>query len=391
MKKYTVISILILFNLVSCNEENTEPENNNPNYFTFNGSIGHNDNSTLVSADNHLIICGMTNKSDWSLIKITHSGSEMWRKDFPTDDQGLQGLNGCVLAETENGDLFVSGDTYRNIFFSDIDILLMKTDSNGDTLWTRIYGTYENDHCQNIIATSDGKLLISGQTSVTDSMPGGNIYLLKVETNGDLIWTRTFLTEERHTASHLLETENGEYLVTGSTLLEVNLTKVYLLKVDANGTKLWNQKIGQSVNNVGRSTIELTNGDLVICGACRNESSSDNQVLLAKTDKLGNLLWEQELGENNISEMGASLKRNLDGTYIITGFTTGNTEASRDIILIKADQNGNLDWYKKFGSASVDKGANLIKDSNDDNLITGNLGKNTSIFLTKTDKDGNFK
>lgn len=391
MRKSTAIIILLLFTLVACKEENTEPAHNQPTYFTFNGSIGHHDNSTLVSADNHLIICGMTNKSDWSLIKTTYSGAEVWRKDFPTSDQSLQGINGCALAETENGDLFVAGDTYKNIYSSDVDILLIKTDANGDTLWTRIYGTDENDHCQNIMATSDGKLLISGQTSVTDTLPGGNIYLLKVETNGDPIWIRTFLTDERHTASHLLETENGEYLITGSTLLEVNLTKVYLLKVDADGTKLWDQKIGQFVNNVGRSTIELTNGDLVICGATSNESSSDIQVLLAKTDLLGNLQWEKKLGENSISELGASLKANLDGTYTITGFTTGNTEASRDIILIKADQNGNLDWYKKFGGASVDLGANLIKDSNDDNLITGNLGKNASIFLTRTDKDGNFK
>lgn len=60
-----------------------------------------------------------------------------------------------------------------------------------------------------------------------------------------------------------------------------------------------------------------------------------------------------------------------------------------DIILLKIDQDGNQVWFKTFKSSIWGKGLNLIKDTNDDNIITGN--NNQGIFMTKTDNDGNFK
>ncbi len=62
-----------------------------------------------------------------------------------------------------------------------------------------------------------------------------------------------------------------------------------------------------------------------------------------------------------------------------------------DIILLKIDQSGNQVWLKEFGGPETDRGRNLIKDSNDDNLITGDFGFGCPIFLATTDKDGNFK
>lgn len=391
MRKNTTFIILILFALFACNKDNSEPESEESNYHTFEGIIGNNDNSTILSSDDHLIICGNANTDgNWILIKTTKAGQELWTKKFP-DDGFLK--DGCALTEDLNGNLFVCGNTDRNINISGTDILLVKTNSNGDTLWTKTYGGQNTDHGHNIISTSEGNLLISGFTIGSDSIASTDIYVLKINTNGDTLWTRRFETNSITMAYHLLETKNGEYLITGSTTTAESLSKLYLLKVDANGTKVWDREIGPSTGKTGRSTIELSNEDLLICGENIGYDYS-RQLLLLKTDNMGNPIWSHEFGEEQYSEQGNSIKQNQDGSFTITGNTSDPiVDIMPEIILLKVDQSGNQIWFKKFGSPGYDKGSNLIKDTNDDNLITGNLAidEEVHIFLTRMDKDGNFK
>ena len=389
MNKTTTFILLALIALFACKKNSTEPVNNEPNYFTFDGSTLKSDNSTIVSSDNNLIICGNANYDFyWSLIKTTKLGNELWRNDFPSDDWWQ---NGCALVEVENGNLFVCGDTHRNMANSGVDILLVKTNPDGDTLWTKTYGSQDYDHGQNIIETSDGNILVSGHTGGSDSIPAGDIYLLKLDYNGDTLWTRRFVDPGKQIVKHLLETKNGEYLITGANQDNGNPYELYLLKVDANGTKLWDKKIGPATGKYGHSTIELSNDNLVICGYHKEGAGGYSQVLVVKTDNMGNPIWDQEFGEDSTSEKGNSIKQNLDGSYTITGSSREIDTDYDDIILLKIDQTGNQVWFKKFGGPATDRGRNLIKDSNDDNLITGDFGFAGPIFLIRTDKDGNFK
>jgi hypothetical protein len=116
--------------------------------------------------------------------------------------------------------------------------------------------------------------------------------------------------------------------------------------------------------------------------------------LVIKTNNTGNVIWEKEFGEDKISEQGNSIKQNIDGSFTITGNSYDVNTMTDDIMLLKIDKDGNQFWVKKFGSSKTDRGMNLIKDSNDDNIITGdyNVGEGSgSIFMTRTDIDGNFK
>lgn len=378
-----------MFILFACKKNDSEPESEESNYKTYYGSIGNNDNSTIVSSDDNLIICGMNYENDLSLIKTTKSEQQLWRKDISFDDDQFYG---CSLTEVANGEIFVCGTTEKNIDVSEKDILLVKTNPFGDTLWTKTYGTLNEDHGQNIISTSDGNLLLSGFTAGSDTIESTGVYVLKINTFGDTLWTKRFNTEGVTLAFHLLETSNGEFLISGTFFTEGYNTheELYLLKVDAQGTKLWEQKFELLNGARGSSAIELTNGDLVICGTILGQLWTNN-VLLMKTDNLGNVIWSRSFGEEQYSAIGTSVKQNQDGSFSITGNTGGSM--GTEIILLKVDHSGNQVWLKKYRDQGYNKGSNLIKDSNDDNLITGNLdvdGK-PNIFLTRMDNDGNFK
>lgn len=367
--------------LTACKKDKditTEPK---PNYSTFNGQIGTNDNSTLITDDNNLIICGNSG-SNLSILKISKTGTQIWRNDFEA------GNNSYASGVTElSGDLFICGKTSRNNSTTKNDILLIKANASGDTIWTKTYGGAEADYGTNIITTSDGNILIAAKTESFGAGSMGDIYLVKVNTSGDTLWTMSYPEQDQEVPFHLMETQNGEYLITGTNEDNGQNRELYLLKVSATGQQIWNKKIGPPTWKWGYSTIELSNGDLLTCG--QHTASGYSQVLLVKTNNLGNVIWEKEFGYTTLSEQGNSIKQNADGSFIITGSSYDVSTMKYDIILLKVDANGNQLFLKKFGSSISDFGVNLLKDSNDDNIITGIY--NGSIFMTKTDKNGVFK
>jgi hypothetical protein len=379
MKRLSLLGILLL-SFTACKKDSDPESQPTANYNTFPGSIGSNDNSTCFSSDGNLLICGNTGYgADLSVLKITKTGTQIWRKDFNA------GIMSTATGITErNGEIFVCGQTQRNYALNKADVLLTKLSATGDTIWTKTYGTTEDDHGRNIIATSDGNILISGITYGFGVVTYCDIYLIKVDPDGNILWEASYPDIEQEVAYNLMETQNGEYLITGTNEDTDNSGRqLYLLKVNASGQQVWNKKIG-SAWKWGYSSIETASGDLLICGEQYNPFQT-SQVMLIKTDNLGNVIWSKEFGES-ASEEGNSIKQNPDGSFTITGRTQINGQSK--VILIKIDENGNQLWFKKFNDYYGGNALNLLKDG-DDNILTGN--RNEGIFMTRTDGNGNFK
>jgi hypothetical protein len=380
MKKIFFLILASTF-FFSCKKETATPAPvpaNSPTYFSFAGQLSSNNNSTVVSTDDQLVLCGSLN-NDITIMKISKTGMLTWRNDFFA--------NGYIsgIAEAGNQELFACGVTARNYAGSNNDILLVKTNSSGDTLWTKTYGGANADYGTNIIATSDGNLLILGKTESFGAGPFGDLYLIKLNTNGDTIWTNTFPDPDQEVPFNLMETQNGEFLLTGTNEDNSNPREAYLVKVSATGSQIWNQKIGPATWKWGFSTIELSNGDLLTSG---KHSSTDGytQILIIKTDHLGNVIWEREYGNNTLSENGNSIKENADGTFTVAGESYDATTGLYSSVLLKIDQNGNQLYLNYFGNSAGNGAKAIIKDANGDNIITGNYSGN--IFMTRTDNNG---
>ena len=384
MRKIFHLLLIILIVLVSCHKDDEEikPLEITPTYFTFSGEIGANDNSTIISNDSNLIICGNKN-GNISVFKISKSGRGIWRNDVYAGNMS----KALSVVQSPDGDLFICGSTYRNYVNTGKDILLIKTNDIGDTIWTKTYGSVDEDYGKNIMITSDGNLLIAGATYGSD--PFGDIVLLKIKMNGDTIWTKRYADQDQEVPFSLIEISDGGYLITGTNEDNSNPRGLYLLKVNSNGEKIWDKTIGAGLWKWGYSTIELSNGDLLSCGQYTNHTNGFSQVLVLKTDDQGNIIWEKEYGENYLSERGNAIKQNADGTFTITGLSYDANTMRNDIIVLKIDQDGHQRWFTKFDSSKNGLGMNLIKDTNDDNIITGEL--NDSIFMAKTDTKGHFK
>lgn len=386
MRAIITISIIWLFLFSACKKNDNDQEKNEPTYYLFNGTIGASGNSTCVSLDDNLIICGNYNEKI-SLIKVSKSGEEVWRNDF--DAGNMSSVKS--LTQAENGEIFICGSTYRNN--GRMDVLLVKTNRDGDTVFTKTYGGNDSDYGRCIKKTKDGNILIAGNTKSFGSGSTGDVYLIKLNYDGEILWSENYAEPELKVPYHLLETETGAFIITGTNKDYNNPGEICLLKIELDGTKIWDKNISSPTSKEVISTIELSNSDLLICGQ-HTLIDGSTQVLVLKTDNLGNTIWEKEFGEDKSSEIGFSIMQNSFESYTVTGTSYDESLMQSDIILFKIDQTGNQVWFKKFGSKGDDWGMNLIKDNNNDILITGDYnikGSDKNIFLTRTDPEGNFK
>jgi hypothetical protein len=94
------------------------------------------------------------------------------------------------VQETSDGGYFVAGRT-ESFGAGDEDVYLIKTDAQGETLWTRTYGGPNNDWCHSVQQTADGGYIATGGTSV-DAPEPYDVYLIRTDARGDTLWTRTY-------------------------------------------------------------------------------------------------------------------------------------------------------------------------------------------------------
>ena len=246
-----------------------------------------------------------------------------------------------------------------------------------------------------IAATADGNLLIVAQRDpITGMEEEIGIHLLKLNTDGDTIWAYGYTDSDEQVPYQLMETQNGDFVLTGVNYSSP-IRQAYLLRITAAGEVRWARKIKSMRERYAFATIELPNGDLMTCG---NEAAENykTQLLLIKTNAEGQVLWEKQTGEEDVSETGRTIAQNNDGTLTIAGYDHEvNTKVGNrmGVMLWNIDQDGNERWSKRFNHPEYDRAYKMLKGDHDDNLIIGLYGVNgeEKTFLTITDSLGNYK
>jgi hypothetical protein len=384
MKKL-IWTLFVIFVIASCQkEEDFSFTGRFKNSYSFEGTINSNDNSTLITEDENVLIC-CNNYDLISILKISKSGKKLFRKDYLIWSSSVANS----IIQSPDGDLFICGETTSNYANFRSDVLLVKTSSEGDTLWTKTYGGESFDSGLKIMNTSDGNLLIAGKTESFGADSFGDIYLLKVNKNGDTLWTKRYADPDQEFPTHIMETSDGNYLVTGNNMESGigNTNETYLLKVDPDGEKIWDRKYGPNEWEWSYSSVELSDGEILTCGSVTEDGYS--QVLLLWADQDGNYYREKKYGEPGLSEFGYSIKKNQDYSFTIAGTSYDASTGMYEIIVFKVNENGTEKWFKRFGDSENSSALNLVKSSNNDNIITGNY--NNKLFMTILGDDGNFK
>ena len=131
------------------------------------------------------------------------------------------------------------------------DAYLIKTDLNGNIVWSKNYGGFDNDWFSSIQLTHDGGYIACG-TTFTFGSGIGDVYLLKLDPAGNIQWTKTFGGSGWERGNFVQQTFDNGFIITGySTSFTAASGRIYLLKTDSLGNVSWSKIFGGVMGEEG--------------------------------------------------------------------------------------------------------------------------------------------
>jgi len=270
------------------------------------------------------------------------------------------------------------------------NVYLIRTDEIGDTLWTRAYGgsTHEYGHC--ICTSSDGGFVIGGTQQSGDY----DIYVTKTDSAGDVIWTKTYGGMMNDMADGVCQSADQGYIITGAANVNNYMTSgdLVLLKLDTNGDTTWVKTYGGSAYDFGSAICRTDDGGYAICGFTNSFGSGGTDIWLLKTDVNGDTSWTRTFGGSDNDEAWA-LRQTVDGGYILTGYTASYGVGNWDVYVLKTNSAGDSVWAATFGGPHYDVGMSVIQAADNGFVVAGTCNGNDGwvggdLWLLKIDVNG---
>lgn len=197
-------------------------------------------------------------------------------------------------------------------------IHLMKLDISLDTIWTKLYGGPMQDYGHMVEETSDYGYIIAGRSYTTVYPESGDAWVIKTDDNGDTLWTKKYGGNDEDIFFALVETDDG-YIFAGQTWsFDAQLIDMYVVRTDDEGEVIWSNLYGGEGADYAYRIFEAPDGNYVISGYSTSFNDS-RDVYLIKIDGDGNLLWEQNYGDELDNEYMYGGVPTSDGGYLFAG------------------------------------------------------------------------
>lgn len=312
---------------------------------------------------------------DYALNKLDRYGNLKWTKYYgdSLDD------NGIYMNVTSDGNLIVVGESY--ISQSDIDIKVYKIDTSGAVIWSKDYGTSAgNESARSIIQTADGGYALCGFK--TDSSGSNDNYVIKMNSTGDTMWTKMVGGIDNDYASGIRETPGGYLVVSADTRRSIGLGgyDVELFMLDQlDGNVVWDRFYGDSLNNGSQGVKISLDGHIYCWGETEVYHGSPFDFYIEKSDTLGNSKWKKVFGTLKADAV-FSLCEQSDKSLVLTGYSNGYNSGPLDLVVLKTDSSGNMQWIRNYGDVGIDIGYEIIQSLDNGFLVCGTTDRGTPDY-----------
>ncbi len=281
---------------------------------------------------------------------------------------------------------------FKILFLTGVVMLILAVNLSAqgpDTLWTRTYGGEHDDCCYSVIENSNGEYILAGWTR-SFGAGGKDVYLLKIDVNGDTVWTMTYGGINDDEGRYVQETSDSGYIIAGCTMLYGEGWDVYLIRTYADGDTIWTKTYGGANWDVGYSVQETSDGGYIVAGLTESFGARGFDIYLLKVDSLGNTLWTRTHGDVGWDE-GYSVQQISDGGYILVGAIESLSTGDFDIYFSRTYPNGYVLWTEIYGGDEHDVGYSVKETSDGGYIIAGKTKSFGSglydVYLIKTEPD----
>ena len=342
---------------------------------TFGGSSMDECYSVHQISDGSYILGGYTgsygagNRDFW-LLKTDADGDSLWTRTFG----GMYQDECRSIQQTTDGGYILGGFTY-SYGAGSTDFWLLKTDTSGALEWSYTFGGGSLEICYSVQQTTDGGYILGGYTN-SFGAGGYDFWFVKTYPGGTEQWSRTFGGSDDDVCWSIQQTSDGGYILGGYTAsFGAGSTDFWLVKMDANGAEEWRRTFGGSDEDVCFSVQQTTDGGYILGGYTVPYGVGFSDFWLVKTDASGIEEWNRTFGGSS-SEACLSVQQTSDGGYILGGYAASYGAGNADFWLVRADANGDSLWSRTFGGSGQDE-CRSVQQTTDGGYI---LGGNTSSY-----------
>ena len=304
---------------------------------------------------------------------------------------------------------------------------IIKTDTDGNRLWSVVLGADSADEFFKIIQTADNGYVAVGRTLSQvgpDTKQGlTDCWIVKLDVNGNLLWQRTLGSPGYDDADDVAETATGDLIIAGATgsaggdvaSFHGGTLDAWIIKLNSTGTVLWEKTYGSTGTDYPMAIKKTVDNNYIITGKAGgangdipylHSTSYPSDVWVMKINDTGGVMWSKTYG-GYMNQVGDRIIQTQDGGYLVGAeSTSGNMDVAgnygdNDMWAIKLDDTGKIQWQKNYGGSGADVFTSIIESKEGGYLFTGtsqsvdhdgtgNHGT-SDLLLIKTDNTGNIR
>jgi hypothetical protein len=313
------------------------------------------------------------------LLRIGENGDTVWTRTLEMPDNA----EAVGIAHGVGGGFVLAGSVYWE---DSLRFVLMWTDSNGVLDHWLVYGG-PNSMAQDLVALPDGYVLCGSRTP-TGTMVDKQMYVVRTNLTGDALWT-SFIewpSSIRTEGYCILATADGGFLAVGSQTISTPTppptTSAYLVRLDANGDTLWTRTCGNGYFTEALAVRRIDNEGYLVVVEIVEEDVWLPYIGIIAIDEDGDTLWSRTYSAEGGKQAAGDALACDDRGFILAGYNEPAVSDQSFAFLMRIDRNGDTLWTHNYGTSLFSQAYSIIRTVDGGYLITGGA---SGLFPSSTD------
>jgi len=338
---------------------------------------------SLLLAENGYTLGGTLQTEGWEnflLFRTNADGDSLWLKSY--GGGGMEVFS--HMAPTPDGGFIMLGltESYGTGEAEHAAIWLLKTDSDGDSVWSRTFGYQHNAaSAEYVLPASDGGYLVVGATSTPTETSVG--WLIKTDAHGDSTWMRQYRGFRPH--SVLQTGANGDYILAGNSVGDDDVFYFRIQRVTSNGDSVWSRIYETGMFCEAQDIAELPNGDFLLSGTVTDRFSG-RELIVLRLEADGDTVWQRQVNASLFNDECLSLCLTNDGGCVLAGYASQVSGGSTNLWIVKMAVDGTVEWNTTVSGSDYGYGQ-AVQQTPDGGFIlggwTGPCAPGSCVWLVK--------
>ncbi len=323
----------------------------------------------LDSSDN-IYLAGATDSYgegslDIVLVKYNSFGEYQWNRTWG----GIATDMGLGVAVDSSDNVYLAGYTY-SFGAGDNDMVLVKYDSSGVQQWNRTWGGIMGDIGYGVVIDSSENVYLSGVTS-NFGAGSSDMVLVKYDSSSVQQWNRTWGGSSVDIAMKVtIDSSDNVYLTGHTNSSGAGMYDIVMVKYDSSGVQQWNRTWGGNMDDYGFGIVVDSLDNVYLSGYTNSLGAGSFDTVLVKYDSSGVQQWNRTWG-GIMDDFGYGVAVDSSDNVYLTGYTNSSGAGMYDMIMVKYDGSGELQWDTTWGGNNSDKASGIAVDSLDNIYLAG--------------------